>query len=264
MAPPVAIAEREPSWNGFDEHADRTSPAVADVMLKLASVTSKDVVYDLGSGDGVIVVTAAQQYGAKALGVDNNPKMVARARANAEKNKVADKATFIEGDLYKIDLKPATVITLFLWPTMNVRLRPHLLELEPGVRIVSHEHHMGAWQPDRTIYVSDKAWGRRPVFLWIVPARIGGSWLLSIDGSELNVKIEQTFQRFQGSAAGNGLTYRISKGRVDGARVTFDLGKANGERKSYSGIASSDGLIEGAGWHARRKNVGPEIPTPAN
>ena len=167
----AAVARSEPAWEVFDDHVDRTAPPVADAMLKLADVTAKDFVHDLGCGDGVIVVMAAKRYGAKAFGIDINPKMVARAKANAEKNNVADKTTFAEGDLYKADLKPATVITLFLWPSMNIRLRPRLLDLAPGVRIVSHRHDMGAWRPDRTVYVYDKEWGRRPLFLWIVPAR---------------------------------------------------------------------------------------------
>jgi SAM-dependent methyltransferase len=254
LSPTAVVAEPEPSWKVFDERLDRTAPAVADAMLKLANVTANDVVYDLGSGDGVIVVTAAQRYGANAFGIDINPEMVARARANAEKASVADKATFAEGDLYKVDLMPATVITLFLWPTMNMKLRPRLLELEPGVRIVSHEHGMGGWQPDRIVRVSDGAWGRQPLFLWIVPARIGGSWQLSVDdGSELGVEFKQSFQRFGGLAKANGRTHRLRNGRVEGTRVTFDLAMANGETKHYSGVVTADGMIEGSGWRAKRK-----------
>lgn len=247
------VAQPEPSWEVFDDHADRTTPPVADAMLKLANVTAKDFVYDLGCGDGVIVVMAAKRYGAEAFGIDINAKMVARAKANAEKNNVADKTTFVEGDLYEADLKPATVITLFLWPSMNVRLRPRLLDLAPGVRIVSHRHDMGAWRPDRTVYVYDKAWGRRPLFLWLVPARIAGDWQLTALGAEFSVKLEQAFQRFHGSASMSGQTHRIRNGRVDGAKVTFELAMANGQRQRYKGIATSDDVIEGSGWRARRK-----------
>jgi SAM-dependent methyltransferase len=249
----AAIAEPEPSWEVFDDREDRTTPPVADAMLKLANVTATDFVYDLGCGDGVIVVMAAKRYGAKAFGIDINPKMVARAKANAEKSGVADKTTFVEGDLYKADLKPATVITLFLWRSMNIRLRPRLLDLTAGVRIVSHEHDMGKWTPDRTIYVYNKEWGRLPLYLWIVPAQIAGNWQLSVDGAELSAEIKQTYQRFHGSAFAIGRKHRIRNGRLDGAKVTFELAMASGERKHYSGIATSDGVIEGRGWRARRK-----------
>ena len=249
----AAVAESEPSWKVFDDRADSTTPPVADAMLKLANVTAKDFVYDLGCGDGVIVVMAAKRYGAKAFGIDINPKMVARAKANAEKNDVADKTTFVEGDLYKVDLKPATVIALFLWPSMNIRLRPRLLDLAPGVRIVSHEHDMGKWTPDRTIYVYNKQWGHLPLYLWTVPARIAGNWQLSVDGAEFSAEIEQTYQRFHGSAFAIGRKHRIRNGRLDGAKVTFELAMPSGEKKHYSGIATSDGAIEGRGWRARRK-----------
>ena len=251
----AAVAESEPSWKVFDERADRTTPAVADAMLKLANVTAKDFVYDLGCGDGVIVVTAAKRYGAKGFGIDINPELVARAKANAEKDGVADKTTFVEGDLYKADLKPATVITLFLWPSMNVRLRPRLLDLAAGVRIVSHEHDMGKWTPDRTLYVHNKDWGRLPLYLWIVPARIAGDWQLSADGAEIELKLEQAYQRFQGSATIGGRKHRVRNGRLDGAKITFDVVMANGKKKRYSGIATSEDAIEGSGWPCFRRSA---------
>ncbi|MFZ1106104.1 MAG: class I SAM-dependent methyltransferase [Hyphomicrobiaceae bacterium] len=248
-----AVAEREPNWKVFDEVFDRTPEPTVDAMLKLADVNANDLVYDLGCGDGVIVVTAAKKYGAKGLGIDINPKMIARAKANAEKNNVADKTTFLEGDLYKTDLKPATVITLFLWPTMNLRLRPRLLDLAPGTRIVSYEHHMGAWAPDRTVYVPDPKWGRLPLFLWVIPAKIAGSWQVRVDGGELSVKLEQTYQRFHGTDLADGRTRRIRNGGVDGAKVKFDLTAADGKTKHYTGIITSSGAIEGSGWYAMRK-----------
>ncbi len=256
MPPPAAGADRDPDWSVFRSEIDKSPQVVARAMLALASVGPGDLVYDLGSGDGVIVVTAAKEYGAKALGVDLNPRMVERATANAARAGVADKTTFVQGDLFKTDLKPATVITLFLWPSMNLRLRPQLLELAPGTRVASHLHDMGAWRPDRIRHVYHWRWGRRPVFLWVVPARIGGSWRLKVDGRELGAEIEQTYQRFRGTASAGGAaqrtTHRIRNGRIDGARVAFDLAVANGAWKRYTGSMTADGALEGSGWSARR------------
>jgi hypothetical protein len=252
LAPAVGLTQPEPTWRVFDEDRDKTPPSVADEMLKLANVTADDVVYDLGCGDGVIVIAAAKDFGARAMCVDTNPKVLALARANAEKHNVADKTTFVGSDLFKTDLKPATVITLFLWPTINIKLRPRLLDLAPGTRIVSHEHSMGSWRPDRVKNAHHKTWGPRPLFLWVVPARIAGSWLLSIDGREYSVQLRQAFQRFSGSAATGGRIWRIRNGRIDGARVRFDMAAATGGWKRYSAIVTADGEIEGSGWRAQR------------
>jgi SAM-dependent methyltransferase len=254
LAPAAGLTQPEPTWEVFDEKRDKTPPSVAKEMLKLANVAADDVVYDLGCGDGVIVIAAAEDFGARGMGVDTNPKVLARARSNAEKHNVADKTTFVGSDLFKTDLKPATVITLFLWPTMNIKLRPRLLELAPGTRIVSHEHSMGSWQPDRVKNAHHKTWGPRPLYLWVVPARIAGNWLLSIDGREHSVQLRQTFQRFSGSAATSGRSWRIRNGLIDGARVQFDMAPATGEWKRYSGIVTADGVLEGSGWRAQRSS----------
>jgi ribosomal protein L11 methylase PrmA len=133
-------------------------------MLDLAQVKPGDVVYDLGSGDGRIPITAARDHGARSVGIDIDPKLVARARTNAAKVGVSERVTFINQDLFETDLSEATVVTLFLYPDVNLKLRPKLLaELRPGTRVVSHWHDMADWQPDRTIRVMD-----RPVYLWII------------------------------------------------------------------------------------------------
>jgi hypothetical protein len=254
LAPARGLTQHEPTWTVFDEKRDKTPPSVAEEMLKLANVTADDVVYDLGCGDGVIVITAAKDFGARAMCVDTNPEVLALAKANAEKANVADKTTFVGSDLFKTDLKPATVITLFLWPTMNIKLRPRLLDLAPGTRIVSHEHSMGSWQPERVKNAYHKTWGPRPLFLWVVPARIAGRWRLTIDGREHGVQLQQTFQRFSGTAAAGGRSWRIRNGRIDGARVRFDMAAATGGRKRYSGIVTADGDLEGSGWRAQRRS----------
>jgi len=148
-------------------------PEIVDAMLDLAGVGPGDVVYDLGSGDGRIVIAAAKRGVARAVGIDIDPRLVAEAGANARRAGVAERAMFIEGDLFESDFHDATVVTLFLWPGVNLKLRPRLLALPPGTRIVSHMHDMGDWKPDRTVRVrtSGGALRERVLHLWVVPAR---------------------------------------------------------------------------------------------
>jgi len=141
-----------------------TPNEIVDEMLSVARVNGQDLLYDLGSGDGRIPITAAQRFGTRGLGVDIDPQRIREANANAVAAKVSDKVTFVLGDLFEMDLTPATVITLYLLPELNLRLRPTLLKLKPGTRIVSHDFSMGDWQPDRTIHK-----GSKTVYFWTVP-----------------------------------------------------------------------------------------------
>jgi len=146
-----------------------TPPEVVDAMLDVAKVTGKDVLYDLGSGDGRIPIAAAKRFGTRGLGIDIDPQRVDEAKANATQAGVADKVRFLLGDLFELDLSPATVITLYLLPQLNLKLRPRLFKLKPGTRIVSHEFDMGDWKPDRSLQV-----GVRNVHFWTVPK--GGAY----------------------------------------------------------------------------------------
>jgi SAM-dependent methyltransferase len=148
-----------------DIHFVPTPPEVVDAMLAGAKVTSNDVVYDLGSGDGRIVLAAAQKFGARGVGIEINGALVREARLNAAFAGLAEQVTFIEGDLFKADLSEATVITMFLSPSVNLRLRTRLRDLRPGVRLVSHRFPIEGWPPDREIKV-----GEIPVLFWTVPA----------------------------------------------------------------------------------------------
>jgi SAM-dependent methyltransferase len=141
-----------------------TPPEVVDAMLKVANVGPNDVLYDLGSGDGRIPVTAAQRFGTRGVGVDIDPQRIAEANANAKASKVTDKVRFIQGDLFKQDLSQATVISLYLLPGLNARLKPTLLKLKPGTRIVSHAFQMPDWEPEQTLDVNG-----RKVYFWTVP-----------------------------------------------------------------------------------------------
>ena len=150
-----------------DIHFVPTPDEVVEAMLQLADVGQNDVVYDLGSGDGRIPITAARRFGARGVGIDLDPKLVAQATRNAQEAGVADRVRFVEGDIFEADISPATVVTLYLLTSINERLRPKLLEeLRPATRIVSHQFRMGDWNPDREIVIDF-----RSLFLWRVPKR---------------------------------------------------------------------------------------------
>ncbi len=150
-----------------DIHFVPSPEEVVDEMLRLADVGKNDIVYDLGSGDGRIVIAAARRFGAQGVGIDLDPKLVAQATRSAQEAGVSDRVKFIEGDIFEADLSNATVVTLYLLTSINERLRPKLLkELRPGTRVVSHQFRMGDWQPEREIVVD-----YRPLFLWRVPKR---------------------------------------------------------------------------------------------
>jgi tRNA G37 N-methylase Trm5 len=141
-----------------------TREDVVDTMLKMAKVGPKDIVFDLGSGDGRIVIAAASKYGAKGMGVDIDPQRVREAKENAKEANVTDKVTFKQGDLFEMDLSKATVVTLYLLPSVNMKLRPKLLsELKPGTRVVSHNYDMGDWKPDQTVELEGHT-----VYLWTI------------------------------------------------------------------------------------------------
>ena len=146
-----------------------TPEDVVEEMLKVANVTGKDVLYDLGSGDGRIPITAAKKFGTRGVGIDIDPQRIKEANENLAKSGVGDKVKFIQGDLFQQDLSQATVITLYLLPALNLKLRPTLFKLKPGTRIVSHDFDMGDWKPDKTIKV-----GTRTVYFWTVP--VGGKY----------------------------------------------------------------------------------------
>jgi SAM-dependent methyltransferase len=232
----------------LDVSYEPTPQPVVNAMLDMAGVRAGDVVLDLGCGDGRIPITAATAYGAKGVGVDLDPQRIKEARANADRNGVVDKVSFSEGDLFKTDLGQATVITLFLWPDINIKLRPRLLDLSPGTRVVSHAHDMGDWRPDKKRVLGDS-----DVFLWTVPARINGQWQMEVGGRTMEVAIRQKYQRFAGSAVVDGRPRPIRNGRIDGAQVRFDLAVSGRKPQRFEGRLTPAGDIAGEGWQAKRK-----------
>jgi SAM-dependent methyltransferase len=143
-----------------------TTEKAVEEMLKLAKVQKSDVLYDLGCGDGRIVITAAKLYGTRGVGIDINPERIKEANENLKNSGVGDKVKFIQGDLFEMDLSPATVITLYLLPALNLKLRPKILKLKPGTRIVSHDFDMGDWKPEKTVEADGKT-----VYFWTIPKR---------------------------------------------------------------------------------------------
>ena len=206
-----------------------TSQALVNRMLDMAKLTAKDVHFDLGSGDGRTVITAAKR-GADATGVEYNPDMVALSRRNAQKEGVGDKAKFIQGDIFETDFSKATVITLFLLPELNVKLRPKILDMKPGTRVVSNSFTMGDWEADRTLNATEKegCTSYCTAYLWIVPAKVEGKWKLP----EGELVLKQTYQKLAGTLNGKA---QVSKGTVRAEQVTFTAGgsqysaKVNGD-----------------------------------
>ena len=199
-----------------------TPDAVTLAMLELAGVGAGDHVVDLGSGDGRIVITAARRFGASGLGVEIVPDLVELSRKRARAAGVQERVEFREQDLFATDLAPATVVTMYLLPDVNLQLRPRLLALAPGTRVVSHDWDLGDWRPERTVTVDvpDKALGRDKfsrVHLWIVPARVHGRWCA--DGASLDVG--QRFQRFSATlaTAGSAAPARVFDGRIEGSTL---------------------------------------------
>jgi SAM-dependent methyltransferase len=235
----------------LDKEADTvylpTPPAAVAAMLRLADVTEKDTVYDLGSGDGRIVIAAARDFHATAVGIEIDPALVAESRSRAREAGLSGRAAFIEGDIFKVDLKNATVVTLYLLPGPNLELIPKLLsELAPGSRVVSHMHDMGDWQPDRTQRV-----GESTIYMWVVPANVYGKWDVRIDDPQApahgTLFIRQAFQALNGSLSIDGGHTTRFDAKLDGGRFAFTANGGKGAARQtleYRAVARGD-LMEG-------------------
>lgn len=194
-----------------------TPEALVERMLKMAKTTPDDYVIDLGSGDGRTVIAAAKKFGARALGIEYNPDMVALSRRNAEKEGVADRAQFIQGDIFQTDFSRATVLTLYLLPNLNLKLRPTILNMKPGTRVVSHAFTMGNWQPDE-IATADG----RTAYLWIVPAKVEGTWRWG-SARSYELVLRQHFQLIEGLASVDGRMAQLRNARLEGDKISFSV-----------------------------------------
>lgn len=230
-----------------------TPQIVVDTMLEMAKIGPKDFLIDLGSGDGRFVITAATKYGASAFGVDLDTYLLKLANQNAQKAGVTDKVRFIEENLFTTDLSRATVISTYLLPEMNLRLRPKFMALKPGTRIVTHDYHLGEWDPDeqRELVVPGKKVGTPGIsylFSYVVPARVPGKWqsLVKIGGRDtpLEFKLQQEFQEIEGKVEIRDRSVDL-RGRITGENIRMVAGGRNSvPRHEFTGKIG-DGTIQG-------------------
>jgi SAM-dependent methyltransferase len=252
------FAQSQPTKDGYQPHVGQegkdvvwvpTPNALVEKMLDMAQVTPQDYVIDLGSGDGRTVIEAAKR-GARALGIEYNPDMVELSKRNAAKEGVGGKVQFIKADIFESDFSQATVITMFLLPDINLKLRPIILDLKPGTRIVSNSFTMGEWKADQTAKLETNCDSYCTALLWIVPAKVAGTWRLS----QGELALKQNFQTVTGTLKSGNSTVSISKGRLRGDRISFSAGSAR-----YRGLVNGnaiEGTVKSGGktekWSATR------------
>jgi len=201
-----------------------TPTVVVEEMMRMAAIKPGEMVYDLGCGDGRIVIAAARDFGARGIGVDIDPERIAESKDNAERAGVADRVQFREADLFTMNFSNADVVMLYLLPALNVRLRPRLLdELRPGTRIVSHAFLMGDWEPDERAQVGDP---EKSVYYWVIPAKVAGDWKVRLpDGEEGTLSLQQEYQMVSGTLRRNGQSIPVTQGKLKGAQLTFSVGE---------------------------------------
>jgi len=217
-----------------------TPDEVVERMLRMAQVTANDYVVDLGAGDGKIAIAAAKKFGARALGIEYNQDMARHAQRNAEKAGVTARAKIVQGDIFASDFTQATVITMYLLPALNLKLRPQLLQMRPGTRVVSHSFNMEDWNADEISSLD----GRR-AYLWIVPANIMGSWALEAGGERTELTIEQRYQKIDGSVALGQVQAGLRDAKLRGYSISFAYVDNVGVRRDFSGRVSG-GRMEGS------------------
>ncbi len=208
-----------------------TPDEIVERMLRMAQTTPNDYVIDLGAGDGKIAIMAAKKFGAKTLGIEYNPEMAKHAQSNAEKAGVTDKARIQQGDIFATDFKAATVLTMYLLPALNLKLRPTILTMRPGTRVVSHSFTMDDWEADETSSLD----GRRAYF-WVVPANVQGTWRLSLPGGDSpEVTFEQKFQKIEGHVQLGTIQGGLREARLSGPNIMFTYVDSAGVRRTFNG-----------------------------
>ncbi len=212
-----------------------TPVELVEKMLTMAKVGPADRLFDLGAGDGIIAITAGRQFNATAVGIEFNPNMAEYARRQVRAAGVQDKVRIITGDIFQEDFSSATVVSMYLLPDLNLRLRPILLKMKPGTRLVSHAFNMGEWQPDETASAAGAM-----AFLWIVPAQVEGSWNATIDGKGAKLQLEQTFQNAGGTITLDGRARPLVGAKIRGEDLSFQFRGDAGAVSSFSGKVSGN------------------------
>lgn len=257
------VVAQTPAKGGFEPYVGQpgkdvvwvpTPEAVVERMLDLAKATPGDFLVDLGSGDGRTVITAAKK-GIRAMGVEFNPDMVAISNREAARQGVADKVKFVNGDIFATDFSQASVITLYLLPSLNVKLRPMLLAMKPGTRVVSHAFNMADWEPDETATPEG-----RQVFLWIVPAKASGTWRLQMGGSARELSLQQNFQKLQGTLRSGTESLSVFDAQLRGDDLRFSVIEKGGTRRDFIGKVQGgnmSGVVRVSGqespWNAAKQ-----------
>jgi hypothetical protein len=224
-----------------------TPMKVVERMLEMAEVKKGEFLIDLGCGDGRIPVTAAKKFGARGLGVDLDPDRIIEANERVKKEGVGDMVEIRRQNLFETDLSKADVISMYLLTDLNLRLRPKLLELKPGTRIVSHAFNMGDWLPEQKDTLSP----RYDVYLWIVPAKVEGRWNVQRGEKKFVVEFKQKYQEVTGTAQVNGKSVPVQNGRLRGTEISFDV-QVDGQYGVFRGEVDGNTIKGSGGWSARR------------
>jgi hypothetical protein len=224
-------------------------------MLELAKVGPDDIHYDLGSGDGRIVIAAVKDFKAKkGVGIDLDPQRIKEAEANLAKAGVADRVTFHNKNIFETDFSEASVVSLYLLSTLNFKLRPTILDMKPGTRIVTQSFNMADWDPDHkeSVEFNDNGFkGSRTVYLFIVPAKVEGKWTLADGTRSIELNVKQAFQRFSGTATVGGKTAAIKDGKLNGAAIEFTL-DIDGKPVKYEGKVDGNAITGTNNWTAKK------------
>jgi len=253
--PPQEPPEPQQGQPGKDVIYLPTPAPLVERMLTMAQVGPRDILYDLGSGDGRLVIAAAKR-GAQAVGVEFNPELVAYSENRARAAGLAAKARFIRGDIFETDFSQATVVSLYLLSTLNMRLRPTLLKMRPGTRVVSHAFSMDDWTPDEVSRAE-----QRTAYLWIVPAAVEGSWRVELQGEpSFDLSLVQRFQKLEGTLARGAVEVGLREPALRGDTIRFGFVDQGGVWHELSGTVSGDrmtGKFQAAGktgsWTASRR-----------
>ena len=227
-----------------------TPDRLIERMLQMADTTEKDVVVDLGSGDGRIPIAAAKKFGARALGIEYDENLVRISVRSAERESVAERVQFLRQDLFQTDLSEATVVTLYVSPAIMLALRPRLLGLKAGTRVVSHQFTLGDWEADEQAIVE-----RSIGYLWVIPAKADGKWQLRLGEDIYDLQLQQEYQMLRGSAAHQGKRSPVIAARLRGEDIRFAFVDRNGDPRSFSGRVGGDAMQGASRTHGQ-----PELP----